>query len=98
MAGADAALGCSGTVVGIADPEALANAAIELLTNRERYQAAVTAAIKRVETYYTQQIMFSAFREIYDSVLRFKPDSPASAHAKATIAPAMPAEKAPWPA
>jgi polysaccharide biosynthesis protein PelF len=69
MAGEDAALGPSGAVVGIADPEALANAAIELLTDKPRYRATVDAAIRRVETYYTQQIMFAAFREIYDGVL-----------------------------
>jgi glycosyltransferase involved in cell wall biosynthesis len=75
MSGEDAALGHSGAIVGIADPEALAAAAIDLITDKARYQAAVDAAVRRVETYYTQQIMFSAFREIYEGVLA--PQAPA---------------------
>jgi glycosyltransferase involved in cell wall biosynthesis len=87
LPGEDAALGASGAVVGIADPEALAAAAIELLTDRARYQSAVDAAIRRVETYYTQQIMFAAFRDIYDGVLA-KPlnDSRATATVESRIA------------
>ncbi|MFO1435132.1 MAG: GT4 family glycosyltransferase PelF [Gammaproteobacteria bacterium] len=98
MAGEDAALGPSGVVVGIADPEALANAAIELLTDRERYQAAVTAAINRVETYYTQQIMFAAFREIYDGVLKRPSVELPLSCPFAISAQSSLAEKASWPA
>jgi glycosyltransferase involved in cell wall biosynthesis len=67
--GGDAAIGPSGAVVNIAAPEALAEAALALLTDAERYRATVAAAVKRVETYYTQQLMFASFREIYEGVL-----------------------------
>jgi polysaccharide biosynthesis protein PelF len=62
----DQALGAAGAVVGIADPEALANAAIELLQNPEKWRAAQTAGIRRVESYYTQDMMFGRYRELYD--------------------------------
>jgi glycosyltransferase involved in cell wall biosynthesis len=65
----DAALGAAGRVVRIADPQALADAAIELLTDERRWRAAQRAAIARVETYYTEDRMFAAYREVYESVL-----------------------------
>jgi polysaccharide biosynthesis protein PelF len=62
----DEALGAAGAVVGIADPEALANAAVELLQNPEKWRAAQTAGIRRVESYYTQDMMFGRYKELYD--------------------------------
>jgi glycosyltransferase involved in cell wall biosynthesis len=63
----DQALGAAGAVVGIADPRSLALAAIELLTDREKWQAASTAGIRRVETYYNQEQMFARYRAIYEA-------------------------------
>ncbi len=63
----DQALGAAGTVVGIADPQALAVAAVELLTNQEKWQAASAAGIRRVETYYNQEQMFARYRAIYEA-------------------------------
>jgi glycosyltransferase involved in cell wall biosynthesis len=63
----DQALGPAGTVVGIADPQALAVAAVELLTNQEKWQAASAAGIRRVETYYNQEQMFARYRAIYEA-------------------------------
>lgn len=65
----DRALGHAGRVVQIANPEETANAAIELLTNRDEWLKAQAAAIKRVERYYTQQEMFTKYLNIYSQAL-----------------------------
>ena len=63
----DQALGAAGSVVGIADPRSLALAAVELLSNREKWEAASIAGIRRVETYYNQDQMFARYRAIYEA-------------------------------
>ena len=50
----------------IADPDALAQAALELLTNPEEWQRASRAAIQRVEKYYSQPLMFERYRALYE--------------------------------
>jgi glycosyltransferase involved in cell wall biosynthesis len=65
----DRALGPSGLIVPIADPEATAEAAIKLLSNPERWKAAQTAAIARVERFYTQKMMYDSYRNIYKDAL-----------------------------
>ena len=66
LPGEDQALGVAGRVVRIADPEALAHAALELLTDHDEWQSASRAAIQRVEKYYSQSIMFDRYRALYD--------------------------------
>ena len=66
---ADRAIGASGRVVGIADPEALANAAVELLGDEQAWHAAQVAAIKRVETYYTLEMMIGQYRDVYQRAM-----------------------------
>jgi polysaccharide biosynthesis protein PelF len=63
----DQALGAAGSVVGIADPQAFATAALELLTDQNKWQAASNAGIRRVETYYNQEQMFGRYRAIYEA-------------------------------
>ena len=63
----DQALGAAGSVVGIADPQSLALAVVELLTDRAKWEAASQAGIRRVETYYTQEQMFARYRAIYEA-------------------------------
>jgi glycosyltransferase involved in cell wall biosynthesis len=70
LPGEDEALGASGRIVRIADPDGLATAAIELLTQPDEWRAASAAGIARVERYYTQELMFGAYREIYDDALK----------------------------
>jgi len=53
-------------VVRIADPEALAHAALELLSDPAEWQRASQAAITRVERYYSQGMMFERYRELYE--------------------------------
>ena len=66
LPGEDEALGNSGRVVRIADPEALGQAVLALLTDEREWLRASQAAIRRVETYYTQPMMFDSFRALYD--------------------------------
>ena len=66
----DRALGPSGAVVNIADPQALADASIALLTDTPAWTRASTAAIARVERYYTDEMMFSRYRKVYEQALQ----------------------------
>lgn len=65
LPGEDAALGNSGRVVRIADPEALAQAALALLGDEAEWQRASACAIRRVETYYTEPMMFERYQHLY---------------------------------
>lgn len=76
----DRAFGAAGVVVGIAEPQALAEAAVGLLGDTARWQAAQQAGIRRVERYYTEDLMFEQFRQLYDAALQ-APDQPAQADA-----------------
>ena len=66
----DRALGASGAVVGIADPQALAEAALHFFTDTEAWHKAAQAGILRVERYYTHPVMFGRYRAVYDIALR----------------------------
>jgi polysaccharide biosynthesis protein PelF len=61
----DRALGAAGSVVPIADPEAIARAALALLRDPARWRSAQRAAVRRVEAHYTQGQMIEAYRQIY---------------------------------
>ena len=66
LPGEDAALGASGRVVRIADPQAMAEAALELLSDPQAWAQARDAAIARVEKYYSQRMMFDRYQALYD--------------------------------
>jgi polysaccharide biosynthesis protein PelF len=66
LPGDDAALGSSGRIVRIADPQALAEAALELLGDPAEWHRARQAAIQRVETYYSQELLFARYRALYE--------------------------------
>lgn len=66
LGGEDEALGSSGRVVRIADPEGLAQAAVELLGDAQEWRRASAAAVRRVEAYYSQEMMFERYRALYD--------------------------------
>jgi glycosyltransferase involved in cell wall biosynthesis len=65
----DRALGSSGRVVRIADPEALADAALELLQSPASWRQASAAGIARVERYYRDDLMFQRYRAVYRTAL-----------------------------
>lgn len=66
----DQALGSCGRVVGIANPEALADACLELLASPGQWQAASAAGIARVERYYSDRLLFERYRQVYDRALQ----------------------------
>ncbi|SDC75516.1 Glycosyltransferase involved in cell wall bisynthesis [Cupriavidus sp. YR651] len=68
LPGEDADLGAAGGVVRIADPAALAGAALALLTDPARWRAAQASGIARVERYYTQDQMVGSYRTLYESL------------------------------
>jgi glycosyltransferase involved in cell wall biosynthesis len=72
LPGDDEAIGASGRIVRIADPEALGAAALELLTDPQAWQSASEAAIRRVETYYAQHMMFDRYRDLYTEGLAWQ--------------------------
>lgn len=65
----DRALGTSGAVVPIADPEATAREAIRLLANPELWHKARKAGLERVRKFYTLDSMFEAYRSTYQQGL-----------------------------
>lgn len=69
LPGEDAALGAAGDVVRIADPAALAEKAIGLLGSPDAWHAAQLAGIRRVERYYTQEMMVGSYRELYTRLM-----------------------------
>jgi len=70
----DRAFGHSGAVVNIADPQALADAALALLTDSAAWHAASRAGIARVERYYTDDLMFGHYRRVYETALAAEND------------------------
>jgi glycosyltransferase involved in cell wall biosynthesis len=78
----DEALGAAGEVVQIADPQALADAAVRLLADPKRWREAAAAGIARVERYYTQARMFAAYQALYEEAM-------ASMHAAPATVPAQ---------
>ncbi len=66
---ADKALGLSGAVVPIAAAEALADEVVKILSNSEKWEATRTAAMRRVDTYFNQDLLFEKYRSLYQTVL-----------------------------
>lgn len=66
----DKALGASGKVVPIADPQRLADASLSLLNDPLAWESASRAAIARVERYYTDTMMFDRYRRVYEAAFQ----------------------------
>jgi glycosyltransferase involved in cell wall biosynthesis len=71
----DRALGKAGEVVPIANPDALANGILPLISSEEVWQKARDVAIQRVEKYYDEKIMFQKYRNIYNHLDKNKNSS-----------------------
>ena len=65
----DRALGQAGRVVPFADADALARAAVELLSDTTTWHACQTAARQRVAKHYSQEAMLDAYLKVYQSAL-----------------------------
>ena len=61
----DKALGHAGAVVNIADPLATAEECLKLLGNPELWNKAQQAGLARVTSFYTEQLMYDRYREMY---------------------------------
>lgn len=61
----DKAIGAAGAVVPMASPTEFAEAVLGLLDDPEAWKSASEAAIKRVETYYADEQMIEAYRDVY---------------------------------
>jgi len=75
LAAEDRALGPSGTVVSIANPQQLADAALALLGDQAAWDAASSAAIARVERYYVDRLMFERYARVYAHALLRAPEA-----------------------
>ena len=64
--GDDEALGSAGAIVPIANPPAFAEAAVSLLSDGARWQAAQQAGLARVRRYYTKTQMIDSYRTLYE--------------------------------
>jgi len=78
----DKALGAAGEVVGIANPQALAEAAVSLLGDLNAWERAARTAVARVERYYSDKLMFDRYRSVYQRALE-QADGPTPAAEKA---------------
>ena len=65
----DQALGHAGSVIPIANPQAFSDAAHHLLTDETAWFEAQKAAMARVESFYTEDLMFNRYRELYHDAL-----------------------------
>ncbi|MBK6686914.1 MAG: GT4 family glycosyltransferase PelF [Deltaproteobacteria bacterium] len=66
----DKALGVSGAVVNIADPEATGKAAARLLSDEQQWKRAQQAGLERVRRFYTEPMMIGRYRELYQEAIR----------------------------
>lgn len=62
--------GLAGRVVGIADPDALAAAALELLTDAAAYADAAAVATARVQRRYDRARMLATFDALFSGVIK----------------------------
>ncbi len=67
---ADRQLGPSGAIVNLADPEAAARECVRLLGNSELWKQNQQAAISRVKQFYTEDIMFQRYHDLYSDSLK----------------------------
>jgi glycosyltransferase involved in cell wall biosynthesis len=65
----DRALGLAGRVVPFADADALARAAVELLSDASTWSSCQAVAMKRVEAFYSQKTMLDAYLNVYRNAL-----------------------------
>lgn len=72
LPGEDASFGRAGRIVGIADPRALADAAVELLADPAMWQAAADAGVARVNRYYALDTMLNHYDDVYERALTWQ--------------------------
>ena len=89
----DLAIGLAGAITGIADPQALANHYIRLLTfENGDWKRAQDAAMTRVESYYRQEMFLQDYKDIYDEAISLTWDE-----LKSRVFPFYLPKKVPYP-
>jgi len=89
----DIKIGLAGAVTGIANPQALADHYIRLLSfGNGEWEKAQEAAMKRVEAYYRQEMFLQDYKNIYDEALDLTWDE-----LKSKVFPYYLPKKAPYP-
>ncbi len=68
----DMEIGKAGEVVSVADPIALSNAYIKILNDEDLWKKYQKSALRRVERFYTQDIFFKNYKEVYKEALRWR--------------------------
>ena len=59
----------AGEITHISDPTEIANAYIDLLSDKEKYYEYQKNAIERVETHYTKEIFLNSYKNLYERYL-----------------------------
>lgn len=67
--GEDAALGCAGQVVPIANPSKVAKAIAQILCDSEHWQQSGDVGRTRVLKYYDRELMFQSYRNLYKEAI-----------------------------
>lgn len=65
----DAYARAAGRIVPIADPEVMADSILDLLRHPDKWEKARRVGIERVETWYTEELMFEHYEALYREVL-----------------------------
>lgn len=65
----DKQLGTAGSVVSIADSEALADSITQFFLDDEYWQKACDSAVNRVEKYFNERTLFESYQKIYQTAL-----------------------------
>ena len=66
----DIALGPSGLITPVFNPQATADAIIKIITDQKFNNACLESGIKRVKTYYNENDLNFAYSDIYDSLIK----------------------------
>ncbi len=66
----DIKIGKAGEIVPVANPHALANAYIDILTNRELWNKYSQTALRRVTRYYNEKNLFQKYAEMYEKAIK----------------------------
>jgi len=74
----DEALGAAGEVVSIANPDATGEAIVKLLSDPDYWQQAQHSGIRRVETFYTEEMLFDSYRNLYNELITAAPNQQAA--------------------
>src|SRR5207253_8079898 len=65
----DKALGAAGHIVPLGDSNQMANATLSMLNDKNAWQAAQVIGTKRIQTYYSMDLLVNNYNQIYKEVM-----------------------------